>query len=302
MTGRVNFVEKTDDLAPGLRQGGLVKDALWVDLDADKDDDLVVAYEWSNVVLFENQAGKLTERPLTDKKGWWNFIKAADIDQDGDLDLVCGNLGLNSRLHASESEPVRMYVNDFDDNGRLDQIITYYLQGKETIFADKREIERQLPYIKKSMLRAKDFAGANLSQVFGAEKIQQATVLEANYFENAFLENEGNGHFKLKSLGGPAQFTSYHAAELIKRASDESPTLLMLGNFFDSNIQLGLYDADNGSLFELSRKHPFLPQPLLDKRLEGQVRSIRQIRIGTQIVYLVIRNNDVLMALSQKKQ
>ncbi len=297
-----HFVEKTDALAPGLRQGGLVKDAIWTDLDGDKDDDLVVAYEWGNIVLFENQAGKLVGKPLTTKKGWWNFVKAVDLDQDGDLDLVCGNVGLNNRMQASEKEPVRLYVNDFDDNGRPDQILTYYLQGKETIFADKREVERQLPYVKKSMLRAKDFAEASLSQVFGAEKIKQSTVLEANYFENAFLKNNGNRHFELTSLGSQAQFTSYRAAELIKKSSAGPRALLMLGNFFDSNIQLGLYDADNGSLFDLSKNHLFVPRPLLDERIEGQVRKIRAIRVGAQTLYLVLRNNDKLMALTQKKE
>lgn len=295
-----HFVDKTDVLSPGLRQGGLVKDAIWVDLDADKDEDLVVAYEWGNIVLFESQAGKLVEKPLTTKRGWWNFIKAADIDQDGDLDLVCGNVGLNNRLHASEKEPVRMYVNDFDDNGRPDQILTYYLQGKETIFADKREVERQLPYVKKSMLRAKDFAEASLSEVFGAEKVKQAEVLEANYFENAFLENKGNGHFELRCFGSQAQFTSYHAAELIEKDSGGPWELLMLGNFFDSNIQLGLYDADNGSLFDLRKNHLLEPRPLLDERIEGQVRRIQKINVGTQTLYLILRNNDKLMALAKK--
>lgn len=296
-----HFIEKTNSLAPGLLQGGLVKDALWVDLDADKDADLLVAYEWGNIVLFENQAGKLVEKPLTDKKGWWNFIKAIDLDQDGDLDLVCGNLGLNSRLHASEKEPVRMYVNDFDDNGRPDHIITYYLQGKETIFADKREVERQLPYVRKSTLRARDFAEATLPEIFGSTKMINAEILEANYFENSYLENKGNGNFELKGLGGPAQFTSYHAAELIQKGSNESPELLMLGNFFDSNIQLGLYDADNGSLFSLNKNNLFTPRPLLDERMEGQVRSIKKIRVGKRMVYLIVRNNAKLMALSSKE-
>jgi hypothetical protein len=296
-----NFIDKTDALAPGIKKGGLVKDAQWGDFDADKDVDLVVAFEWGKIVLFENRAGKLSEKPLTDKKGWWNFIKAVDLDQDGDLDLVCGNVGLNSRLHASEKEPVRMYVNDFDDNGRPDQILTYYLQGQETIFADKREVEKQLPYVRKSIIKAKDFAEATLQQVFGAEKVAQADVLEANYFENAFLENLGNGQFELKSMGGAAQFTSYHAAEPVHTNSSGTSELLMLGNFFDSNIQLGLYDADNGSLFDLNKKHFFTPRPLLDERLEGQVRSIKKIRVGGRTLYLVVRNNDTLMALTLKK-
>ncbi len=298
--GKGKLIEKTDALAPELKMGGLAKDAQWVDLDNDQDSDLVVAYEWGNIVLFENQAGKFVKKPLTDKRGWWNFVKAVDMDQDGDLDLVSGNVGLNSRLHASAKEPVRMYVNDFDDNGRPDQIITYYLQGKETIFADKREVERQLPYIKKSILRAKEFAEASLAEIFGRDKVAQAEVLEANYFENAWLENIGNGSFELRSLGDLAQYTSYHAAELVKNPRSGQPELLLLGNFFDSNIQLGLYDADNGSIFSLNKNSWLEPRPLLDGRLEGQVRSIKEIQMGGRTVYLVVRNNDRLMALRAK--
>jgi len=299
--GKGHFSDKTDQYAPELKKGGLVKDAQWIDLDADKDIDLVVAYDWGNVVLYENKAQQFTKKPLTNKKGWWNFVKPMDIDQDGDLDLICGNVGLNSRLHASDKEPVRMYVNDYDENGRPDQIITYYMLEKETIFPDKREVERQIPYIKKQFLQSRDFAKATLPEILGSKKVADALVLEANYFENAWLENKGKEGFVLRSLGSQVQFTSYHAAEMMENPQTKKAELIMLGNFFDCNIQMGLYDADNGSVFVQNSKGQFLPQPLLDTRLGGQARGIRKIKVGNTFYYLVARNNDKLMALELKK-
>lgn len=109
-------------------------------------------------------------RDLTEKSGWWNFVYPMDVNLDGKTDLICGNLGTNSRLKATENEPVKMYVNDYDQNTRLDQILTYYVGGKETIFIDKRELEKQLPSFKKKFLYYKDFAQASLEDLLGVEK------------------------------------------------------------------------------------------------------------------------------------
>ena len=296
--GKGNFSDKTDQYAPELKKGGLVKDAQWIDIDTDKDLDLVVAYDWGSIICFEKQGKQFRKKALTDKKGWWNFIKPVDIDQDGDLDLICGNVGLNSRLHASNKEPVRMYVNDYDENGRLDQIITYYMQGKETIFADKREIERQIPYIKKQFLQAKDFAKASLRELLGNKKVEEALLFEANYFENAWLENKGKQGFELQTLGSQLQYTSYHAAEHVAVSSSKNVELMMLGNFFDCNIQMGIYDADNGSVLVYEGKNNFSTKPLLNKRLDGQVRRIKSIKISNRQVYLIARNNDELLVLA----
>lgn len=296
--GKGNFSEQTDLYAPDLKKAGMVKDAHWADIDADRDLDLVVAYDWGKIMVYEKQGKRLVAKALTERKGWWNMLKPADIDNDGDLDLVCGNLGLNSRLRASPQEPVRMYVNDFDDNGRPDQIITYYLQGQETIFADKREVEKQLPYVKKQFIYAKDFAKASLREVFGNERIDKSQVLEADCFDNVLLENKGKEGFVLKSLGGAAQFTAYYAAEAIPNPQTKRLDLLLLGNFYECNIQMGLYDADGGQLFQNQGIKGFVPIALMNKRLEGQVRRIRPIKIARQKAYIVARNNDTLMVLS----
>src|SRR5206468_8955561 len=124
--------------------------------------------------------GNLIKKELTDKKGWWNFVLPCDIDNDGDIDLVAGNLGLNSRLTASDMEPVKLYYNDFDDNGKKEQVLTYYLAGHELPFANKDELQKQMPFIKKKFLYAGNFAKASLEEIFSPERLKSADALTAN--------------------------------------------------------------------------------------------------------------------------
>ena len=119
-----------------------------------------------------------------------------DADNDGDIDIIAGNLGLNSRLQASAKEPVRLYYNDFDDNGTKEQVLTYYLNGKEICFAGIGEVENQMPELKKKFLYAEDFAKASLDDIFGAQKLANSKILTADYFQSALLINKGN--FSLK--------------------------------------------------------------------------------------------------------
>ncbi len=171
--GSGKFKDVTARYAKDLSNVGFVTQALWYDIDKDGDKDLLLSLEWGGIVAFINDKGKFTKKILSDKKGWWNFILPCDIDNDGDIDLIAGNLGLNSRLKASAKEPVKMYYNDFDDNGKKEQVLTYYLGGKEIPFASKAELEKQMPIIKKKFLYAEDFAKASLKELFGADKIKQ---------------------------------------------------------------------------------------------------------------------------------
>lgn len=293
--GSGKFTDKTDEIAPDLKKAGMVKHAVWADYDKDKVDELVVAYDWGCIKSFKKSGKKYEAKDLTDKKGWWNFVYPMDVNQDGKMDFICGNLGKNSRLHATENEPVRMYVKDMDENGRLDQIITIYMMGKETIFADKREIEKQMPYVKKQFIYSRDFAKASLEDVFGKAKIGDAEIFEANYFENSVLINKGDGTFNLKPLGGNAQFTPYYAAQNISEF--KKGQFLMMGNFYECNIQMGLYDADQGNIFSL-KKEQTIKNPISNLPIKGQVRRIRTINIGGKTHYLVIKNNDKMMVLN----
>jgi hypothetical protein len=229
---------------------------------------------------------------LTGKKGWWNSILPVDIDNDGDIDLVAGNLGLNSRLKASGSEPVRLYYNDFDGNGKKEQIVTYYLGGKEIPFASKAELEKQMPVLKKKFLYAADFAKATLPELFGSEKLDGADVLSVDYFSNAILLNKGNLEFETKALPVEVQFSSFKDAAIINANDDDLPDLLLAGNFYGNNVEMGRYDADFGTILVNKGNGSFDCQALNGLPVKGQVRHIREINIGKQQAYILARNSD----------
>ncbi len=142
----------------------------------------MLSLEWGGIDAYINDKGRFIKKPLTDKKGWWNFILPCDIDNDGDIDLIAGNLGLNSRLKASDKEPLRLYFNDFDGNGKKEQVLTYYLAGKEIPFANKAELEKQMPVLKKKFLYAGDFAKASLTELFTSEKLKGCRSFNSKLF------------------------------------------------------------------------------------------------------------------------
>jgi hypothetical protein len=241
---------------------------------------------------------------MSDKKGWWNFLLPCDIDQDGDVDFIAGNLGLNSRLKASKAEPVQMYYNDFDDNGKKEQILTYFLGGKELPFANKAEIDKQLPVIKRKYLYAGDFAKASLEDLFGKDKLKNAVHLSADYFSSAVFINRGNGKFDVVELPFEAQLTEMKTAAVINANNDGLPDILLMGNYYDNNIEMGRYDADYGTILINTGNGKFKTEVLNGMAIKGQVRQMAGIRIGEKEAYIVGRNNDsariIIFNTSQK--
>jgi hypothetical protein len=290
--GKGRFADLTDLLAPGLSDIGFVTSAQWFDLDQDGQKDLLLSLEWGGIVAFMNNHGHFTKKILSDKKGWWNFILPVDLDHDGNIDLIVGNLGLNSRLKASEKEPVRLYYNDFDDNGIKEQILTYYLDGREIPFAGKEELERQIPSLKKSFLYAENFAKATLQDLFSLDKLRSSDTLTANYFSNAVLINQGHLNFSLQPLPPEAQWSTYRDAVVVDANGDQLPDILLVGNYYDNNIGIGRNDADFGTLLLNHGHHSFSTSTLNGLAIKGQVRHIRPIGIGGQPSFILTRNND----------
>jgi hypothetical protein len=295
--GRGNFRDVTASIAKELPQVGFVKNAIWTDIDKDNDDDLVLALEWDGIAAFINDKGHFTKKMLTDKKGWWNFIFPVDINQDGNIDLIAGNLGLNSRLKASETEPVRFYYNDFDDNGKKEQVITYYLGGKEIPWANKAELEKQMPVLKKRFLYAGEFAKATLQEIFTEKKLSSSTLFTANYFSNSVLINKGNGQFETQPLPWQAQLTPYKDAVVVNANDDSLPDIYLGGNFYENNIEMGRYDADFGTVL-LNKGNGILQVAQPDSfSLRGQVRHIQPVKIAGKNAFILARNNDSAMVI-----
>jgi hypothetical protein len=298
--GKGHFTDVTAARAADLRELAMITQGVWFDIDKDGDKDLLVCTEWDGIYAFINNKGNFTKKQLTDKKGWWNFILPLDVDNDGDIDLVAGNLGLNSRLKASDQEPVRLYYNDFDDNGRKEQVLTYFLNGREIPFANKDELQKQLPVLKKKFLYAADFAKASLQDIFPKEKLGKAQLLTADYFSNAILLNQGDLKFTVQALPWQAQLSSYRDAIVIDANNDNLPDVLLGGNYYSNNIQMGRYDADFGTLLLNRGKGNFEVSGINGVQVKGQVRHIRELTVNRRPAFILARNNDTAMVISFK--
>jgi hypothetical protein len=290
--GTGHFTDVTQKYCPELAHIGFVTKAIWFDLDKDGQKDLILSLEWGGIIAFLHHNGSFTKKILTDKKGWWNFILPVDLNNDGKIDLIAGNLGLNSKLKASAQEPVRLYYYDFDDNGKKDQILTYYIGGRELPFASIQELEKQIPDIKKKFLYAGDFAKASLKDLFSADKLKKADTLTADYFANAILLNQGNLNFTIQPLPWEAQLSPYRDAIPIDANNDSLPDILMVGNYFENSIQLGRNDADFGTILVNHGNGSFTAENINGLQIKGQVRHVNKITIANKEAFLLGRNND----------
>ncbi len=293
--GNGKFSDVTSKYAPDLHTAGMIKGASWKDMDQNGQPDLVLAGEWCPLQIFYQQPDH-SFRPhrIDGTSGWWNFIQPFDFDQDGDMDFVAGNLGLNSKLKASEKKPVKLYVDDFDQNGQIEQIMTYYIGDQEVIFPTHREVMRQLPSLKKKFLQAKDFAAADLNSLVGEDLVKKSDILSATLFENSYFENVNESDdFRHHPLPGKLQYSSLRASSLIDVNDDGYTDIMFAGNFYENNIELGRYDADYGSIL-LNSPEGIKEGKIIDLAFEGQVRKIALIQVGGKDCYLVAFNNGPL--------
>ncbi len=299
--GTGKFTDQTEKYSPELKHAGFVTCALWADVNNDNRKDLLICSEWGTIDAYVNTGTRFERKTICDRKGWWNFVLPVDINKDGKIDIVAGNVGLNSRLTASPQQPVRLYYNDFDDNGKKEQMLTYYVNGKEIPFASKAEMERQLPVLRKRFNYAKEFAEADLQDIVGSDKLSDAQHYTADYFDNCILLNKGNMQFELSALPWEAQLTSFRNAVAVNANGDSYPDIFLVGNYYENNIDMGRYDADYGSLLINNGRGGFDYHQLNGVAIPGQSRRVQQLMIGNKAVYIVARNNDSAMVISFEK-
>jgi hypothetical protein len=290
--GAGHFTDVSEKYAKDLADIGMITQAIWFDINKDGTPDLLICTEWDGIYALLNNKGTFVKKIITDKKGWWNFILPVDLDNDGDIDLIAGNLGLNSRLQASDTHPVKIYYNDFDDNGKKEQILTYFIGDRELPFANKDELQKQIPFIKKKYLYAADFAQASLSEIFGKQKLNDSKILTANYFSNSILINQGNLNFELKAMPWKAQLSPFRDAIVVDANHDNLPDILLVGNYYANNIQMGRYDADFGTILLNKGKGVFTAENVHELPLKGEGRHIRKVTIGGKESYIIAKNND----------
>ncbi|MEJ2753047.1 MAG: VCBS repeat-containing protein, partial [Chloroflexota bacterium] len=245
------FEEVCGDLAPELYELGHISDFTWSDLNGDGDDELVVSGEWIPLSVFSNKNGKLTnvtdDFDLDNSNGWWNCVEAGDMDGDGDIDLVAGNLGLNTRLKASQEEPLMLYVDDFDNNGSLDPIMAYFNDGKLYPLPQRNDIIKQLPHLKKKFVFHRDYGEATMDQVFSRRELEEADVYQANTMATSWFENR-DGRFIQHELPLEVQITPTRGILIEDVNDDGAADLVLVGNSSRADVETGRYDAGTGSI------------------------------------------------------
>lgn len=278
---------------PRLEEVGMVKDAAWADVDGNGEKDLIVAALWEPIKVFYTKNGELGEpQILFGGRGWWQTVMPIDFDDDGDMDVVLGNLGLNTKLKASAEEPVRLYIKDIDGNNRLDHVLTYYRDGKESAFASKKDLVKPLSYINRRFRDYKGYAEAELDEIFGQENLRDAEVLEANEFRSGILVNDA-GRFSFRPFSTEAQSTMIRSITFEDFDGDGRKELFLAGNFSQSTLQDAPYTEGYGVMYQVNEgQMNFIPNAKHGIYLEGNVVATRLMDFGSRTSLFVLKNDD----------
>jgi hypothetical protein len=269
---------------PGQEFPG-ASDAQWLDVDGDRLPDLVTVGEWSAIRVYKNRKGQFSEQTAEQIRfnttGMWRALHAADLDGDGDLDLVAGNLGNNTQLHASETEPLEIWFDDFDRNGSIDPLLFYYVQGKSYPLASMEDLTNQLPYLRKKFNYFKDYADAQVGDMLTPEQMKGARHEQAALLETIWLENK-NGVFEKRDLPVQAQIAPVQAITTLDANGDGHTDLVLTGNQTHARVKLGSLDGNHGQLYLGDGKGGFryCPQAASGLRVRGNVRGVKAMNLN----------------------
>jgi len=298
--GRFSDVSAAEFPAKG--KIGMVTCALWTDYDNDGWTDLMIAGEFMPVSFIKNQNGKLLfNSPLNiqHSNGWWNSILPGDFDEDGDIDYVVGNLGLNTRYKASAAEPLCIYAKDFDENGGIDPVMCYYVEGKNYVYPGRDELIGQIPGMRKRFDQYKKYASVTFEQTFTKEELRDAFVVKAECFESSYFENKGNGIFERAPLPLLCQVAPVFGMITDDFNNDGHADILITGNSYSTEVSTGNYDAMTGLLLTGDGKGHFTVQHsrMTGFRADGDSKGMALLHLGDSLsVVLVASNNGKLQA------
>jgi hypothetical protein len=304
------FIDATEKLCPQLKQIGMITDALFTDFDNDGKVDLIVTGEWMPITFFKN-TGKvfieLNNTGIENNIGWWNSIVAGDFDNDGDIDYVAGNLGLNTNYTCSKQEPLTILAKDIDGNGSLDAIVFCYMKAEDGTMkpfpmSTKGDMEGQVISMRKKFPTYKAYGAATMDDIWSAKDKEGALMLQANYMSSSYIENEGNGHFVMKSLPLQAQVAPVYGMMSEDADSDGNLDILLVGNDYGMDTYTGRNDAFMGLCLKGDGKGNFTPLTIAQSGffVPGDAKALAKIHDAkNNDLYIATQNQDSVMVYAK---
>lgn len=292
------FTDVTEEAGADLVSPGIVKDFVWTDLNNDSYPDLVLVGEWMPISFYLNENGKFRnateEYGTADQKGWWYSIAEADIDNDGDKDLIAGNIGMNSKFHASHKKPFNVFSDDFDSNGSNDIVLSKEYKGKLVPTRGRQCSSEQMPFIKEKFPTFKEFAHAGVEDILGKDKIEASLHLQATTFESIVLINNDNS-FDIQALPRQAQIAPINGIIAEDIDGDQNVDLIIAGNIYNTEVETPRYDAGNGLVLKGNGDGTFKAINTKDSGFfaPGNVKDIALLNLADGSGKLIlVGNND----------
>ena len=292
----VRFVDVTTEVAPALNELGLVTTALWDDFDEDGQPDLIVAGEWMSIRFLRNNGDTFQdvsdEQGLTDTRGWWYSLHAADVDGDGDRDYLAGNLGLNYKYKTSADRPFTVYAGDLDDNGRSDIVLSYAKDDKQLPVRGRECSSQQVPVIQERFPTYEAFANASLEDIYGEQQLEAALRYEVDIFASGWFERTDEGTLQWHELPNAAQLSSINAWANLP----EGRGLIAAGNLYTSEVETPRNDASYGMVLRTQGTEPTAKLPTqTGLYVRGEVKAVAPIKLAdNRLGYLFAVNGDSL--------
>ncbi|GAA4414282.1 VCBS repeat-containing protein [Nibrella viscosa] len=303
-----HFTDVTQQIAPQLTHIGIISDALWTDYNNDGWPDLLLAGEWMPITILQNQHGKRitqsTTQPLNQATGWWTSLCAGDFDNDGDTDYLAGNYGLNTAYKASEAEPLWVYANDFDSNGSYDAILAQHdnnAKGERHLYPyhTRDDMIKQSLLFRRRFLKYEDFGKATWEQVLTPEETKNALIRKATFLQSCYLENLGNGQFRMSPLPTEAQLAPIFGMLPCDIDADGLLDMLLVGNDYGMELVQGQADAAYGLVLKNLGDGRFQPLPMAKSGfvVPGDARAITRLQLGkNRQLILATQNRGRLQA------
>ena len=303
------FTDESEKILGVNSSLGMISDAVWADLNNDNKPDLILVGEWMPIsILIQNATGGFSNETeaygLSTTSGWWNTITGNDFDEDGNMDFVVGNLGLNSRLRASREEPVSMVIGDIDNNNSLDHITTYYNQGRRYPFISRDQLVKQIPAMRRKFLKYSTFAEVELNDIVDPSMQERFIRKDAHTFASVYIKNHGNKKLELIPLPKEAQWFPIFSFCVEDVNGDGINDIMAAGNLVAAQPEFGGYDAGYGLILVGDEKQNFRSLKVNESGLvvRGEGRDIKSIRTEQGVLYLVSRNNDSIKLFSTRKK